>query len=174
ADRVRQVDDVGPRGDRLTADARDEAWVGAGGVLARELDLVGLRSRKGNGPGSLRDDLVGLEAQLPLHVDRAGGEEDVQTGAPRMGRRLRARVDVLASRPAERGDRRAASDAGDRLNALEVSWGRRREAGFDHVHPEALELLRDLRLLVRLQGDARRLLAVAKRGVEDCDPARTH
>src|SRR5437868_650874 len=60
---------------------------------------------------------------------------------------------------------------GDRADALEVAGGRAREARLDDVHAEPLELLRDGRLLVRLQSDARRLLAVAQRRIEDLDPA---
>src|SRR5687768_3310781 len=59
--------------------------------------------------------------------------------------------------------------AGDRLHGLEVTRRRGGEAGLDHVDAEARELLRDLELLGGVQRDARRLLAVAQRGVEDDD-----
>ena len=59
-------------------------------------------------------------------------------------------------------------------HAFEVSGGGRGEPGLDHVHAETLELLRDLRLLVRLQRDAGRLLAVPQGRVEDGDPASLH
>ena len=62
----------------------------------------------------------------------------------------------------------------DRADAFEVAGRGGCEAGFDHVDAEPLELLRDLCLLFRPQGDARRLLAVSKGRVEDLDPARTH
>ena len=58
-----------------------------------------------------------------------------------------------------------------RAHALEVAGRGAREAGLDDVDSEPLELLRDRRLLVRLQRDARRLLAVAQRRIEDRDPA---
>ena len=60
--------------------------------------------------------------------------------------------------------------SGDRLDGLEVAGRGDREAGLDHVHAEAGELLRDLDLLLRVQRDARGLLAVAQRRVEDVDP----
>jgi hypothetical protein len=60
--------------------------------------------------------------------------------------------------------------AGDRLDGLEVAGRGDREPGLDHVHAEASELLRDLDLLLRVQGDAGRLLAVPQRRVEDVDP----
>ena len=57
--------------------------------------------------------------------------------------------------------------ARDRLHRLEVARRGDREAGLDHVDAEPRELLGDLQLLLRVQRDARRLLAVAQRRVED-------
>ena len=65
----------------------------------------------------------------------------------------------------------ASHGGGDGAHALEVARRRAREPGLDHVHAEPLELLGDLRLLVRLQRDARGLLPVAQRRIEDLDPA---
>jgi hypothetical protein len=53
------------------------------------------------------------------------------------------------------------------LHRLEVAVGAGREAGLDHIHPQALELARDAQLLVAGHRGARRLLAVAQGGVED-------
>src|SRR5439155_3393280 len=55
----------------------------------------------------------------------------------------------------------------DRLDRLEVAGRADREAGLDDVHAEPSELVRDLELLRRVERDARRLLAVAQRRVED-------
>ena len=57
--------------------------------------------------------------------------------------------------------------AGDRLDRLEVTGRGDREAGLDDVDTETAELVRDLQLLLGVQGDARRLLAVAQRRIED-------
>jgi hypothetical protein len=46
-------------------------------------------------------------------------------------------------------------------DSVEVAGRGGGEAGLDHVDTEPLELLADLDLLVRPQGDARRLLAVS-------------
>ena len=174
ADGIGKVDDRGAGPDRRPADLGDERWIRPRRVLARELDLVHVLARVPNGPVRMLDDLGGLELQLLLHVDGARGEEDVDPGAPRVGERLRPGLDVLLTGAAERCDRGAAGAAGDGLDSLEIAGRGHCEAGLDHFDSEELELLRDLDLLVRLQRDARRLLAVAKRGVEDCDPARTH
>ena len=98
----------------------------------------------------------------------------MDAGALCVGERLRSGLDVLPTGAAERRHRGTAGGASDGPDSLEIAGRGHREAGLDHVDSEELELVRDLDLLVRLQRDARRLLAVAKRGVEDCDPARTH
>src|SRR5262249_1581360 len=49
----------------------------------------------------------------------------------------------------------------------EVALARDREAGLDHVDAEPLELPRERELLADVHAAARRLLAVAQRGVED-------
>jgi hypothetical protein len=58
----------------------------------------------------------------------------------------------------------------DRLDGLEVTGRGDRKAGLDHVHAEAGELLRDLDLLLGVQRDPGRLLAVAQGRIEDVDP----
>src|SRR3546814_9891217 len=54
-----------------------------------------------------------------------------------------------------------------RLHGLEVAFGGDREAGLDDVDAHLLEDLGDLQLFLEVHGAARRLLAVAQRGVED-------
>ena len=174
ADRVRQVDDRRARLDRDAADARGERRVGAGRVLAGELDLVGERRRVSDGPACLLHDLLRLEAELLLHVKRARREKDVNAGAARVGESLGCGVDIGLHRADERGDGWAGDRARDGADAFEVAGGCAREPGLDHVHAEPLELQGDLRLVMRLQGDAGRLLTVAQRRIEDLDPASGH
>jgi len=127
-----------------------------------------------DGPACEAHDLGGLEPELALHVNRARREEEMDSRAARARERLARGVDVLALRARERGDGRGGDTRRDGADALEVARRRAREAGLDHVDAEALELRADLRLLVRLQRDARRLLAVAQRRIEDLDPASGH
>src|SRR5207302_6608466 len=60
----------------------------------------------------------------------------------------------------ERGDLRALDVFGDRPDGFEVADGRRREAALDDVDLEPGELLGDLELLFRVEGDAGRLFTV--------------
>ena len=54
------------------------------------------------------------------------------------------------------------------LHRLEVAVRGDREAGFDDVDAQAIELLGQAQLLGRRHAEARGLLAVAERRVEDC------
>jgi len=174
ADRVGKVHDGRAGADHRAADPRDEHRVGTCRVLAGELDLVDATARITDCPGSLCRDLVRGEPQLLLHVDRARRQEDVQARASCVSKRVGARVEVLTARAAERRDSCAPGNRGHGADPFEVAGGGRCKARLDHVDPEPLELLRDLHLLLRPQRDARRLLAVSKRRVENLDPARTH
>jgi hypothetical protein len=90
----------------------------------------------------------------------------------RRERRAPASASTAASTSSSFARASAATVARSATSAtLEVAGRGDREARLDHVDAEPLELLGDLRLLVRLQRDAGRLLAVPKRGVEDRDPA---
>ena len=172
ADGVREVDRGRPGLHGGTADGGDERGIGSGCVLARELDLVDARAGALDRGRRSRDDLVGPEAKLLLHVQRAGREKDVCSRAGCVGECGRRGIDVRVARAAERGDSGLLHGARDGTDAFEVAGRRGGEAGLDDVNAEPLELLADLHLLVRPQRDSRRLLAVPKRGVENCDPAR--
>ena len=89
----------------------------------------------------------------------------------RVGECLDGRVEILRSRSCERRDRRLRHRGTDGADALEVTGRGEREARLDHVDAEALERQRDLHLLVGRERDARGLLTVPERGVEDRDPA---
>ena len=143
-------------------------------VLGRELDLVGPLRRVGNRPADALEHLIGCEAELALHVQGARGDEDVH--APVVGA-LECRdcgVDVTRRRAGERGNGRTRDRAGDGGDTVEIAWRGGGEARLDHVDAKPLEREPDLGFLGRLQGDARRLLAVSQSRVEDLDPAHSN
>ena len=111
--------------------------------------------------------LLARHAELLLHVQVAGGEEDVDPGRLAALQRLGGARDVAVVGARERAHGRALDRLGDRLHRLEVAVRRRREAGLDDVDLEPLELARDAQLLVLGHRGAGRLLAVAQGGVED-------
>src|SRR4051794_40899074 len=74
---------------------------------------------------------------------------------------------VLNARAGEAVYHRADRHARHGLLRLEVAGRCDREAGLDHVDAQASELVGDLELLLLVEADARRLLAVAERRIED-------
>ena len=111
--------------------------------------------------------LVARHLQLVLEVDVAGGDEGVDARAAGVAHRLAGGGHVLLVRPGQAGDDHALDLLRHRPGGLEVARRRDREPGLDDVDAESRELLADLHLLARVEGDPRRLLAVAERGVED-------
>ena len=171
-DRVGQVDGGRAGLDGGRAHLCHERGIRARRVLARELDLVDPRRDVPDCPARLLEHLGRLQPELALHVDRARREEDVDARpATRSRERLDGCVEVLGARPGERCDRGTAYRLADCANALEVARRGDGEAGLDHVDAEAVERARDLRLLVRRQRDARGLLPIPQRRVENRDPA---
>ena len=95
----------------------------------------------------------------------------MNSGSPaRVRERLDRRVEILRLRSCERRDRRLRHRGTDGTDALEVTGRGEREAGLDHVDAEALERHSDLHLLVGGERNARGLLTIPERRVEDRDP----
>src|SRR3954470_5314718 len=141
--------------------------VGARGIHRRELHVVGVLLRVRDRRARLALHVLARRLELVLDVDVARRDEGVDARPLGIPDRVPGGVDVLEARAGEPADARAVDLARDRLHRLEVAWRGDREAGLDHVHPEPPELVGDLELLDLVQRDARRLLAVAQRGVED-------
>ena len=174
ADRVRDVDRGRALRDRGGDHLGGEVDVGAGGVHRAELDVLDQRARVGDRGLGLAQHVLARGLQLVLDVDVARGDERVHARAVRVLDGLGGALDVRRVSAREARDDRAVHLPGDRLYSLEVPRGRDRESSLDHVDAEPRELMRDLQLLVRVEADARRLLAVTQRGVKDDDPVRIH
>ena len=160
---------VAPAVDRGLQHLAHEVEVGAGGVLGRELDVVGVAPGRGPRPpaasaftcsGVIRSlcfmcvSLVAMKTWMRARSACCDG--------------LPAAVDVGEGRAGQAADDRARGPpAAMACDRLEVALAGDREAGLDDVDAEAGELLGDLELLAHVERDARRLLAVAQRGVED-------
>ncbi len=136
-------------------------------VHRRELDVVAQRLRVSDRGSRHPLDVLARVLHLVLDVDVGGRDECVDTGALGVLERAPRGVDVTREGACEPRDHRPVDLARDALDGLEVTGRGDREAGLDHVHAQTRELLRDLELLLRVQRDARRLLAVAQRRVED-------
>ena len=173
ADRVGDVDRRGAGVDRRLDDLAEEVELGARGVLGRELDVVAvargpLDARRPPGWTISSLSILSLYSRWMALVAR----KTWIRGSLGVLERLPRAVDVLrrCSGPARRPARPATALAicADRL---EVARRGDREAGLDHVDAQVDQRVGDLQLLVQVHAGAGRLLAVAERGVEDCDVA---
>src|SRR5690606_14186894 len=144
-----------------------ELDVGTGGVLGGVLDVVGVLTGAGHARLHRGEHLLLAHLQLVLHVDGRGGQEGVDPRAGGVLDGLPGGVDVHRVGPGQSRHHGPVDLAGDALYRLEVAGGRDREPGLDDVDTQPGELVGDRHLLVGRQGDARRLLAVSQRGVED-------
>ena len=169
ADGVGDVDRGGAGLDRGLHAAAQEIVLGAGGVLGRPLDVVGVVARARHRRDHHIEDLLRLHLELPLHVDRRGRDEGVDAAA--LGRldRLAAAVDVLLAGAREASDHRILGALGDLVDGHEVAVRGDRETGLDDVDAHLVEQLGDLELLLMGHGGAGALLAVAQGGVKDDD-----
>ena len=124
-------------------------------------------ARLGDRRASLALHVLARGLELVLDVDVAGGDEGVDARPLGVLDRVPGGVDVLRVRARQAADDRSVHLARDRLHRLEVARRGDREAGLDDVHAEPRELVRDLELLLPVERDPRRLLAVAQGRVED-------
>ena len=167
ADRVGEVDGRRPRLDAAVQHMGQVVRLRArrvhGGVLDVFLEGFGQ-------PRHAHRALVDLglgHPQLPFAVDGRGADEDVDAGTLRLGERLGTGADVLLEAAAEAGDDRPLDLLGDGRDGGEIAGGAVGEAGLDDVDAEPCQLVGDGQLVLGAEGHARRLLAVAQRGVQD-------
>ena len=167
ADRVGHIDRRRALVERDLQHLGGELELRPGGVHRRELDVVavllGVRDR---GAG-LSLHVVAGGLQLILDVDVARRDEGVYARALGVLDRVPGGVDVLEAGAREPADDRSVHLASYGLDGFEVARRGDREAGLDDVHAQARELLGDLQLLLLVERDPGRLLAVAQRRVED-------
>ena len=170
ADRVGNIDRGRSRRDRLLDDFAQKIEFRACGVFRRELDVVAERLRHLDMlDGGLHDLLLG-HLELVLHVNRTGGEEDMDA---RLGDPLecfRRSFNVVLATPRETADRRAITKLlGDRSHRFKVAGRGNWEPGLDDINPQFNEGLGHLELLGHGHAATGRLLAIAERRVEDDD-----
>ena len=167
---VGDVDGGGAGADGGLHAASQEVALGAGGVLGRPFHVAAQVAGVGDRPGHHFEHRLGLHLQLPLHVDRAGGDEGVDTAPLCRPDGLGAALDVRLPGAGQAADRALGDDLGDPPDGLEVAVGGDGKARLDDVDPHVLEDLGQFQLLVQGHGGAGRLLAIAHGGVEDDDP----
>src|ERR1700686_906656 len=114
------------------------------------------------------------DAQLVSQMNVGGCQKNVDARARGSLQRLPCTVNVAGASTSEASDDGTPQRGGDTLHGFEVAVGGDWESGLDHIHAEAVELLGQAQLFLHFHTAARRLLAVAKRGVEDGDARSIH
>ncbi len=169
ADRVGQVDRRGAGVDHRFDDLVEEARIAAGGVLGRELDVVGEAAGTRHRRHGALEALLARDPELALQVQIGGGDEGVDAAAGRGFEGLAGGVDVARSAARQRRDHGPSYFRRDPAHRLGVVLGGDRETGLHDVHAQSVELMSQLDLLLDAHREAWRLLAVAEGGVEDDD-----
>ena len=169
ADGVGDIDRRGAGLDDLLDDFDEELRLGARGVLGGELDVLAERAGDADRLDRAAHHFGARELELVLAVDGAGGEEDVHPRPLGVAQGRPGALDVGAGGAGEPADGGAAHLAGDGLHRLEVAGRGGGETGLDDVDAKGLERSRHFQFLGEVHARARRLLAVAQRGVEDGD-----
>ena len=169
ADGVGDIDGGGAGLDRGLDATAEEIELGAGAVLARPLDVVGVVARAGDLRDHHLEDFVRLLLQLVFHVHRRGGQEGVDAPPLRRLDRFGAAVDVLERGARQPADHRVFGALGDLMDGGKIAFGGDRKPGLDDVDAHLVEQFGDFELLLMGHGGAGALLAVAQSGVEDDD-----
>ena len=140
ADRVRQIDRRRPFGNGDQDHTGQEVEIGAGGVLRRELDVGRVPTGAPHRGADPFHAGRAIDAQLLLEVQIRGRDEDMDALALRGLERFSGGIDIAVVTARQRGDDRTPHDLRDLLDAAQVALRRGREAGFDDVHAERIEL----------------------------------
>src|SRR5258706_10177159 len=167
ADRVGNVDGGRALLDHRLEHPAEEIQVRAATVLRRELDVGAGLLGETHGESGRLEHLLGRHAELLLHVQRAGGDEDMDAPGIRAFQRIDGALDVGVVGGAQPEYRRVLHRVGKGAHRLEVAVGRSREAGLDDIDLHALQRPGDAQLLVARHRGAGALLAVAHGGVEN-------
>jgi hypothetical protein len=164
------VGDVDRGGSGLDCDGDDvdeEVGVGAGGVLGRELDIVGEGAGEADGFGGLVERFGAGDLQLSFEMQVGRGEEGVDAGLLGGFDGTGSGFDVLTLAAGKGGDARAVNFAGDLADGVGVALAGDGETGFNDVDAECRQLMGHAQLLFVVHGAARGLLAVAEGGIEE-------
>ena len=162
AHRVRDVDGGGTSLNGALDAAEEEVGLGARGIHAAPLDIVGVAPGAGDALDHALVDLLGIELELVLAMQRRGADEGVDALAFRGLERFAGAVDIALRGAGEPADHALLHALRDLVHGAEVALRRDREAGLDHVDAHAFQHLGDADLLLDVHRAAGGLLAVAR------------
>ena len=143
-------------------DFREKLGFGARGILGRKLHVFAIAERAFHAFNAAFENLALRHLEFVLAMNRAGGEEHVDSRAVACGfHRLGGLVYILVHATRETGDAGLRELAADRIHGLEIAVAGNGKASLDNVHPKACQLPCHFEFLADVHGRARTLLAVA-------------
>ena len=169
ADGIGHVDGAGAGLDDRGQHLGQEFRLGADRILGRKLDVIAMLARAPDAVDGARDDFGPTQAQLVLAMDRAGGDEHVESfqACRRQGPGGHVNIARIAAR--QGADRGAVDQFGDLPDGVEILLRGRRKTGLDDIDAELGQAARQAQLARHAHAATGRLLAVAQRGIEDDD-----
>src|SRR5262249_33239485 len=132
-----------------------------GGIFRRELNVLAKRFGEANGVAGLLQALIAREPQLVLQMNIRGCEKHMDAGMSSVLKRFPGALDVKPAGPSQSGDDGAPDHSGNRLYRFKVAIGSDGEPGFNHIHTQAIELVRQTQLFLLVHAATGRLLSVS-------------
>ncbi len=167
ADRIGDVHRCRARRNRALEHAAQELAVATGSVLGGKFHVGTIFFSVPHHFNHLLVHFVGRFFKLVFHMNGRGRQKDVEPRilgefdcAPRA-------VDILRQCPRKAGDCRVSNFFRDQFYRVEIALRRRGETRLDDVNMHCFKLTRDLDLFGIVHAAARRLFAVAQRGIKD-------
>ena len=148
-------------------DATQIVNVAAIAVLGTELDIRHQIAGKTHREPGLFQYLLRRHAQLLFHVQRAGGDEGMNTGVAGAFEGFSGARNIAVIGARQRANSGIPDRIGDRLHGLEIAVGACRKSGLDHVHFQTFELACNAQFFIFRHGRAGRLFAIAQGGIKN-------
>ena len=164
---VRDVDGGGAGIDHCLDDAAQEIQLGTARILTGKLHIPHMIAGMFYRRHRMLDHLIRRQAQLVLHMDRAGRQEGMNAPGFCPGQGFCRPVDIRRLGTGQGANGGFAHGVGNGLHRQKVPLAGDGEAGFDHIHLHPFQGLGDTQLLVLIHGGAGALLAIAQGGIEN-------
>ena len=166
-DSVRHVDGGSTLFDHRLENATQVVDIAAVTVFGAELNVTHQVARETHRELGLLKHLLGRHTEFFLHVQRAGGNEGVDTRRTRAFEGFGSAGDIAVIGARQRADGRILDGVSNCLHSIKVAVGTGCKTGLDHIHLEAFELAGNAQFFITRHGSSGRLLAVAQGGVEN-------
>ena len=169
AHRVGDIQCGGAGGNGVFIAPCQEGGIGAGSVLGGKFDIPAQACGVGHHLADGLEHLLPGHLQLVLHVDIAGGQEDVDAGLLCFLHGVPGGVNVPLGAPGQACHHGLADSGGDGLHAFVVHGRGDGKTRLDDIHPQLFQLPGHFDLFRQVHAAPGGLLAVPEGGVKNFD-----